>query len=49
MNLPQKLVDGPPETRGQAFKGKASIRFRSAAYMLIREHFKPNRNEALGR
>ena len=31
------------------FKGKASIRFKSGAYTLVREHFKPNRNAAIER
>ena len=31
------------------FKGKASIRFKSGAYTLVREHFKLNHNEALER
>jgi len=31
------------------FKGKASIRFKSGAYTLVREHFKSNRNTAIGR
>ena len=31
------------------FKGKASIRFKSGAYTLVREHFKSNRNAASGR
>jgi hypothetical protein len=30
------------------FEGKASIRFESGAYMPIREHFKANRNAAIG-
>ena len=30
------------------FEGKASIRFESGAYTLVREHFKPNRNAAIG-
>ena len=29
------------------FEGKASIRFESGAYTLVREHFKPNRNAAI--
>ena len=30
------------------FEGKASIRIKSGAYTLVREHFKPNRNAATG-
>jgi len=32
-----------------AFKGKASIRFKSGAYTLVREHFELNRNAAIER
>ena len=30
------------------FKGEASIRHKSGAYTLVREHFMPDRNEAIG-
>ena len=30
------------------FAGKASIRFKSGAYTLVREHFELNRNAAIG-
>ncbi len=30
------------------FEGKASIRFKSGAYTLVREHFEPYRNAAIG-
>ena len=30
------------------FEGKASIRFKSGAYKLVREHFKAIRNAAIG-
>ncbi len=31
------------------FEGKASIQFKSGAYTIVREHFEPNRNAAIGR
>ena len=30
------------------FESKASIRFKSGAYTLVREHFEPDRNAAIG-
>ena len=31
------------------FNGEAPIRFKSGAYTTVREHFKANRNAAIGR
>jgi len=30
------------------FEGKATMRFKSGAYTLVREHFKTHRNAAIG-
>ena len=34
---------------GPGAYGKASIRFKNGTYTLVHEHFKPNRNAAIGR
>ena len=45
----EKIEDLKVVSKSQiVFEGKASIRIKSGAYTFVREHFKPNRNAAIG-
>ena len=42
------IIDSAVVSKPQArLRSKASIRFKSGAYTLVREHFKPDRNAAI--